>query len=646
MKRVDAFGWIGTGLRSLTVGGALCWVTLTELPAVEPPGPPTYEQLVSFGNLIWQSGVSYSGLVQGTDGALYGTEAFGDNGTGYNIGTVYKLNPDGTGFTTVFQDFDYDNTGAYVNAGLVQGTDGALYGATVLGGSGGGGTLFRVNPDGTGFTVLKSFDGLADGGELYAAPIQGTDGALYGTTGSGGNGFGYLGDGVVYKLNPDGTGFTILRNLNDSTDGRNPYAGLMQGIDGALYGTAVEGGSNGFGTVYKLNPDGTGFTVLKHFAGSTDGASPLAGLMQGSDGALYGTASGGGSGGSGTLYKLNPDGAGFTVLRHLDGSTDGGSPIGGLMRGSDGALYGTASGGGSSGHGTVYGLNPDGTGFTVLKDFDGSPDGAFPFAGLFQAADGNLYGTTAGGGEADAGVVFRLVFPGPADLCAGTNPVVCTALDPCHDVGTCNPETGECSNPVKADGSSCSDGDACTQTDSCQAGACTGSNSVVCTASDPCHDAGVCNPGNGVCSNPAKADGSACSDGSACTQTDTCVAGTCTGGNYSWSGVLQPINADGSSVFKLGSTIPTKFRLTGACAGDPGLVANIYFYKVTNSEGPINEATSVSAADTGTVFRYSASGDQYIYNLGTKGLTEGTWQLGIDLHDDVGIRVVSVGLRK
>jgi hypothetical protein len=110
--------------------------------------------------------------------------------------------------------------------------------------------------------------------------------------------------------------------------------------------------------------------------------------------------------------------------------------------------------------------------------------------------------------------------------------------------------------------------------------------------------------------------------------------------------MLEPVNADGTSVFKLGSTIPTKFKLTGACAGNPGLIASILFYKVTNNEGPVNEATSTSAADTGTVFRYSAGGDQYIYNLGTKTLSEGTWILGIDLHDGMGYRTANVGLRK
>src|SRR5947208_288561 len=115
--------------------------------------------------------------------------------------------------------------------------------------------------------------------------------------------------------------------------------------------------------------------------------------------------------------------------------------------------------------------------------------------------------------------------------CTGTNPVVCTAQDQCHDVGTCDPASGHCSNPAMLDGTACSDGDACTQTDTCQGGSCTGTNPVVCAAPDQCHNAGTRHPASGVCSNPAKPDGAACSDGDACTQTDTCQGGSCTGTN-------------------------------------------------------------------------------------------------------------------
>ena len=115
--------------------------------------------------------------------------------------------------------------------------------------------------------------------------------------------------------------------------------------------------------------------------------------------------------------------------------------------------------------------------------------------------------------------------------CASGSPVVCTAIDACHDVGTCAPATGVCSNPAKPNGTACNDANACTTTDSCQGGACTGSNPVICTASDSCHLTGTCAPATGFCSNPVAANGTVCSDGDACTQTDACASGVCTGSN-------------------------------------------------------------------------------------------------------------------
>jgi len=117
-------------------------------------------------------------------------------------------------------------------------------------------------------------------------------------------------------------------------------------------------------------------------------------------------------------------------------------------------------------------------------------------------------------------------------VCAGSSPVVCTASDACHNVGTCAPATGVCSNPAKPNGSACNDGSACTQVDSCQTGVCTGSSPVVCSPLDQCHTAGVCNPANGACSNPAAVDGTVCSDGNACSRTDTCQSGACAGASF------------------------------------------------------------------------------------------------------------------
>jgi hypothetical protein len=122
--------------------------------------------------------------------------------------------------------------------------------------------------------------------------------------------------------------------------------------------------------------------------------------------------------------------------------------------------------------------------------------------------------------------------------CSGASPVVCTALDQCHDAGVCDPQSGTCSDPAKPNGTGCNDNNACTGTDTCQSGSCTGANPVVCVG-DQCHDAGVCNPSTGTCSTPSKPDGTTCDDGQACTVGDVCTGGTCGGGPACGDGVVQ-----------------------------------------------------------------------------------------------------------
>jgi len=174
-------------------------------------------------------------------------------------------------------------------------------------------------------------------------------------------------------------------------------------------------------------------------------------------------------------------------------------------------------------------------------------------------------------------------------VCTGADPVVCTALDQCHDVGTCNPSTGNCSNPIKPDGTACDDGDLCTQTDTCQSGTCTGSDPVVCSPLDQCHNAGTCNPSTGNCSNPIKPDGTSCDDGDACTQTDTCQSGTCTGSdpvvcnpldqchnagtcNPSTGNCSNPIKPDGTSCDDGDECTQTDTCQSGICTGDDPVV--------------------------------------------------------------------------
>lgn len=269
-----------------------------------------------------------------------------------------------------FAGFPSDGENPY--AGLV--LDGTtLYGTTSW-------TVFKLNTNGADYTVLHSLSSAY--GDLV---LSGN--TLYGTTSRGGTNDA----GTVFKLNTDGTGYTVLKDFRsvagDSPDGREPMAGLVLSGN-TLYGTAAHGGTWGYGTVFKLDTNGTGFTVLKRFTGS-DGANPFAALVL-SGSTLYGTTY---MGGWGTVFKLNTDGTGFTVLKYLN---DGMWPRGELLL-SGSTLYGTTYQGGSAGYGTVFKLNTDGTGYTVLWNFLGEGFDSCPTAGLVLSGS-TLYGSAAGSG--------------------------------------------------------------------------------------------------------------------------------------------------------------------------------------------------------------------------------------------------------
>ena len=187
--------------------------------------------------------------------------------------------------------------------------------------------------------------------------------------------------------------------------------------------------------------------------------------------------------------------------------------------------------------------------------------------------------------------------------CSGSNPVVCSASDQCHDAGTCDTGSGICSDPPKADGSACTDANACTQSDSCQAGTCTGSNPVICSASDACHDAGVCDTGSGICSNPAKPDGASCEDGNPCTLPDTCQAGACQAG--------PPTDLDGDS------------HVNSSCGGDDCSDVNPFVWQpaadVTNLT-----VTNVSPADVAWDSQGISAGPETAYDLVSGSLGPGT----------------------
>jgi len=302
---------------------------------------------------------------------------------------------------------------------LVQGDDGNFYGTTTYGGGGpGSGTVFRLTPNGT-LTTIYSFTGGA-AGEWPNGLLQGSDGNLYGTTSGGGNmgANAPYGGGTVFKLTHSGA-LTTLHAFSGGSDGTTPWSGLIEGSDGNFYGTTTNLSSAGNGTVFKITPSGT-LTTLAGFPGNPNGTKTEAGLVQGRDGNLYGTTYSGGAYYNGTVFRVTTSGS-FTTLYSFTGGADGGSPEAALVQGSDGSLYGTTFFGGNpnieyiyggSGGGTVFRITPSGT-LTTLHKFSG-PEGAFPNAPLALGSDGNFYGTTEYGGNMSSmggyglGAVYRM----------------------------------------------------------------------------------------------------------------------------------------------------------------------------------------------------------------------------------------------
>jgi len=437
-------GWLsGTTLRA--AGAALALAML--VPAVLATGSAqaqtttqvaqaqTFTTLHSFD---YTDGANpYAALVQATNGSLYGTTVSGGaNGDG----TVFKITPNGT--LNSLHSFDEVDGGSPYD-GPIQATNGNFYGTTQQGGANnncapynGCGTVFKMTPSGT-LTTLYSFcsqSSCTDGELPYAALVLAPNGDFYGTTQFGGaNRY-----GTVFKITPSDT-LTTLDNFN-YTDGGQLEAALVQGADGNFYGTTIEGGAHGYGTVFKITPSGTLRTLYSFCslsgAGNGDGAfqsgssivcpdgqNPWFGsLVQGTDGNFYGTTVYGGANnscvfsgytvGCGTVFKITPSGTLTTLYSFCSqsGCADGSEPYAGVVRATDGNFYGTTIEGGTGcsapGCGTVFKITPSGK-LTTLHSFDGT-SGDYPQAGLVQDTNGNLYGTTAGGGAHGDGTVFSL----------------------------------------------------------------------------------------------------------------------------------------------------------------------------------------------------------------------------------------------
>ena len=339
-------------------------------------------------------GTPEAALIEGSDGRFYGTTSRG--GTS-NTGTVFAITSAGS-LTTLYS-FSGTVDGATPLAKLVQGTDGFFYGTTILGGINNDGTVFQISSNGV-FASLHSFTG-TDGATPEAELVQGNDGSFYGTTSQGGA----SNTGTVFAITSAGM-LTTLYSFTGGTNGTTPKAGLVQGSDGFFYGTTFLGGTNNDGTVFQIGSNGV-LTTIYQFSDVTkvDGKNPQAALVQGSDGNFYGTTRLGGANNDGTAFVINSAGT-LNTIHHFGGGVEGANPRSALIQGSDGRFYGMTTAGGFD-FGSAFQMLSNGVTAT-LYNFAGSLDGGVPYGGLVQGSDGYFYGTGGFGGPNLHGVVFRI----------------------------------------------------------------------------------------------------------------------------------------------------------------------------------------------------------------------------------------------
>jgi uncharacterized repeat protein (TIGR03803 family) len=373
------------------------------LTAAPPALAQTETVLYSFCSLAScaDGSVPESQLTKDAAGNLYGTTY---TGGAHNSGTVFKL--DTRGVLTVLYSFGSISMDGFQPMGeLVRDARGNLYGTTVGGGAFLSGTVFEVSPQGNE-TIVHSFgdrsgDGLAPEGGLTID----ASGTLYGTTPNGGKGFGA---GTVFEVSPQGA-YSILHHFVGSGDGLRAVAPVTVDQSGNLYGTTELGGTHREGTVFKMSSGGKDSILLSFSADAgaiENGVFPQGGVVKDAQGNIYGTTYNGGAFHYGALFKLSPSGT-ETVLHSFGGSGDGLHTQSGLVIDAQGNLYGTCFQGGTFGAGVLFKVTPDGT-ETILHNFSGGPDGAYPHATMIRDLQGNLYGTTEQGGTNNQGTIFEV----------------------------------------------------------------------------------------------------------------------------------------------------------------------------------------------------------------------------------------------
>jgi len=381
-----------------------------------------YTKLVDFDGINKGSYPLGSLVLSGS--VLYGMT---NNGGTNSRGVIFKVNTDGTGFTKLI-DFDGTDKGSGpVGSLTISGS--VLYGMTYSGGANNKGVIFKVNTDGSGFTKLIDFDGLngTKKGSYPEGSLILSGNLLYGMTGQGGTD----NEGVLFKVNTDGSGFTKLIDFTITNNGSIFPENDLTLVGNTFYGTTAQGGVNNRGTIFKLNTNGTGFRKLAEFNGDGNGSFPYCALVP-SGAALFGTAIEGGPNHSeGVLFKIDTTTNAFAKLVYFDDSIQKGvNPYGTLTLYGQ-TLYGMTAHGGANHKGVIYKVNTDGTGFTKVLDFDGT-NGSNPLGSLLLS--GNiLYGMTSNGGVNDKGVVFKYTLDQSTGIAEDVNSSYKIFPNPVHD---------------------------------------------------------------------------------------------------------------------------------------------------------------------------------------------------------------------
>lgn len=357
------------------------------------PATNSYSVLVDFDGALKGSDPQ-SSVIQATNGKLYGMTRLG--GTN-NVGVIFEYDPATSSFTKKY-DMIAAN-GSFPQGSLIEASNGKLYGVNRFGGANGAGTLFEYNLSLSSYSVLISFS-TAIGANPQAPPIQAANGKIYGTTLSGGSGNG----GVIYEYDLSSSTYSVVFNYTAASTGNQPVGGIVQASNGKIYGTTNQGGANNVGVLFEFNPAGNTYSVLSTMA-STLGANPQAALIQASNGKLYGTTRIGGANNLGTLFEFDP--ATNIQTKLLDFSAANGSnPIGAVTQATNGLLYGLTSAGGTQSVGVLYEYNISLNSYSKKIEFNTS-SGGFPQGTLLHAANDKLYGLSSAGGTSTVGVIFE-----------------------------------------------------------------------------------------------------------------------------------------------------------------------------------------------------------------------------------------------